>query len=173
MQICCLGFACFLTKLLRYKLLLLVFLSDEEMILGLESNLSITFGIVTSFTLNNPFLKTETANKGMIYGLKGISMYSLMHGYTFLPVFVPPPREEHNWNRVRMTLQLFQSKEKSKVDCMYDWVVWMESDQVFIICSMIYPSLRNYVINKWNFQIPIHELNELSSSQITTLALSP
>jgi hypothetical protein len=90
-----------------------------------------TFAIVTSFTLNNPFLTSTTANLGMIHGLKGIGMYALMHGYTFLPIFIPPPKEEHNWNRVRMTLQLFQEKDKKEVSCSYDWVVWMESDQVF------------------------------------------
>ena len=67
-------------------------------------------------------------------------MYSLMHGYTFLPIFVPPPGEEHNWNRVRMTLQLFQRKERSEVTCLYDWVVWVESDQV-----PIYEELNSFV----------------------------
>ena len=122
-----------LTNLLARKVLLISFLFSEfGMVQALESNYSDTFGLVTSFTLNNPFLKSETANQGMLYGLKGISMYSLMHGYSFLPIFVPPPREEHNWNRVRMTLQLFQHKQSSEVKCMYDWVVWMESDQVFL-----------------------------------------
>ena len=123
------------------NLLMLMVLSFKiEIIRGLESNYSATFGLVTSFTLNNPFLKSEIANQGMIYGLKGVSMYSLMHGYTFLPIFVPPPGEEHNWNRVRMTLQLFQRKERSEVTCLYDWVVWMESDQV-----PIYEELNSFV----------------------------
>ena len=88
-----------------------------------------TFGIVTSFTLNNPFLESRTANLGLLYGFKGISMYSFMHGYYFLPIFMPPPHEEHNWNRVRLTLQLFQHKKQREVSCLYNWVVWMESDQ--------------------------------------------
>jgi hypothetical protein len=95
-----------------------------------------TFAIITSFTLNNPFLESKTANLGLLYGFKGISTYSFMHGYYFLPVFMPPPKEEHNWNRVRYTLQLFQHKAKKEVSCAYEWVVWMESDQVVKINTL-------------------------------------
>ena len=108
---------------------------------GSNSTYTGSFGIVTSFTLNNPWLQTTTANLGMLYGLKGISMYSLMHGYYFLPIFVPPPKEEHNWNRVRMTLQLFQHKSKAGVSCMYDWVVWMESDQFITNYDVTFESI--------------------------------
>ena len=93
-------------------------------------NYTPSFAIVTSFTLNNPFLTSKTANLGLLYGFKGISLYCLMHGYYFLPIFLPPPKEEHNWNRVKMTMQLFQHKSKNEVSCAYDWAVWMESDHV-------------------------------------------
>ena len=148
-------------------LLFMILISGTEMIRVMGSNYSATFGIVTSFTLNNPFLKSETANQGMIYGLKGISMYSLMHGYTFLPIFVPPPIEEHNWNRVRMTLQLFQRKGRTEVDCMHDWVVWMESDQFITNYHISLESIVEQAIAKAG-KIPDLIVNRDAAGNINT-----
>lgn len=126
-----------------------------------------SFAIVTSFTLNNPFLTTTTANLGMIHGLKGIGTYALMHGYTFLPIFVPPPKEEHNWNRVRMTLQLFQERDKKEVSCAYDWVVWMESDQFITNFEITFESIVAMAV-KQSGKLPDIIVNRDAAGNINT-----
>lgn len=78
--------------------------------------------ITTVFTLSSPWLRSEVALLGLEFGLQHTSLYSLMHNYTFQPLFVGPMNEVANWNRPYFTRRLINE------GCKYDWFVWVEGD---------------------------------------------
>lgn len=88
----------------------------------------VAFSLVTAFTLDRPWLETETGLLGLSIGVQGIAAYAARHTYNFQPVFTRPSDDEHiNWARVRKTVQLFTG-QGSNLMCQSDWVVWVESD---------------------------------------------
>ena len=150
--------------------LLLTVLLVHLFVASLARNTS--FAIVTVFTLHKEWIvNNKLGEYGLLYGLKGMSTYSLIQGYSFLPVFIAPPEEELNWNRVRMTLNLMQqADDPSKLNCAYDWIVWMESDQYITNYNRRFEDIINE-ITVLSGKIPDVITNRDSHGHVNTGAL--